>query len=300
MRKPNFIIVGAPRSGTTAMCEYLKMHPEIFMSTPKEPYFFGSDLTWRVSGRPPSKEQYLALFSKAGNTIRAGEASVLYLYSKKAAIEIKAFSPSAQIVVMLRNPVDMMYSMHSQLLYSFNEDIVDFEEALKAEKDRKSGLHIPLHCICPQYLYYKDIARCTEQINRYFNVFGQKNVHIIIFDDFKKETAQIYRECLRFLRVNDKFKPTSFQVINPNKKVRSKVLYNFLHYPPQIIRLSKYLFSKSLRQKLLVRFRKLNTKNISRTPMDPKLRNYLQEEFKPEVEKLSELLNRDLTDWIKS
>jgi len=300
MRKPDFIIVGAPRSGTTAMYEYLKMHPEIFMSTPKEPYFFGSDLIWRVSGRPPSREQYLALFSDAGNTVRTGEASVLYLYSKNAAIEIKAFSPSAQIIVMLRNPVDMMYSMHNQLLYTFNEDIVDFEEAIKAEEDRKSGLRIPPHCICPQYLYYKDIVKYTEQINRYFNAFGRKNVHIIIFDDFKNETAQIYRDCLCFLRVNDKFKPDSFKVINSNKKVRSKVLYNFLHYPPQIIRLGKYLFPKLLRQKLLIRFRKLNTKNISRTPMDQKLRHHLQEEFKPEVEKLSELLSRDLTYWVKS
>ena len=67
---------------------------------------------------------------------RLGEASVWYLYSKTAAQEIYSFNPDAQIVVMLRNPADMLYSQHSQFLYNGNEDIEDFSEALAAEPER--------------------------------------------------------------------------------------------------------------------------------------------------------------------
>src|SRR3989339_415720 len=137
MRKPDFFIVGAPKSGTTAMCTYLKQHPEIFMPEKKESHFFGTDLNSPRFIR--DKKIYLSLFSKAKDERRVGESSVWYLYSKKAASEIKEFSPSASIIIMLRNPVDMLYSQHSQFLYNGNEDIACFEEALNAEQDRRRG-----------------------------------------------------------------------------------------------------------------------------------------------------------------
>src|SRR5882672_1680365 len=114
MRKPDCFIVGAPRCGTTAMYTYLGQHPEIFMSARKEPHFFGTDLSSPALVR--DEQQYLSLFAKAQNEKRAGEASVFYLYSQRAAREIHAFCPSARIIIMLRNPVEMMYSLHSRHL----------------------------------------------------------------------------------------------------------------------------------------------------------------------------------------
>ena len=138
--KPNFFIVGAPKCGTSALYEYLGAHPEIFMSPYKEPHFFGSDLQqrWR-----PTKSQYFSCFAKARDEKRVGEASVHYLYSKCAAAEIKEFCPEARIIIMLRDPVEMLYSLHSQSIFSGNEVINDFEEALEAEADRKLGRRIP-------------------------------------------------------------------------------------------------------------------------------------------------------------
>ena len=107
----------------------------------KEPHFFGRDLYSPRFIR--DEERYLSLFYGAESHKRAGEASVYYLCSKRAAKEIKEFSPSACIIIMLRNPADMIYSLHSQRLYSGHENISDFEAALEAEEERKRGLRCP-------------------------------------------------------------------------------------------------------------------------------------------------------------
>src|SRR6266545_5937438 len=147
MRRPDFFIVGAPKCGTTALNDYLKDHPEIFISARKELHFFGSDLVFR-GPRRITEQEYLSFFAPARHEKRLGEASVWYLYSQQAAAEIKAFSPAARIIIMLRNPVDMMYSLHSQRLYNGRETISDFAKALATEEmhgrkewDRKGALN---------------------------------------------------------------------------------------------------------------------------------------------------------------
>ena len=114
--RPDFFIVGAPKCGTTALYEYLRQHPAVFMPFHKEPLFFGDDLTRRY-GRL-TLHDYMRLFKDAKPGQRVGEASAWYLYSRSAAAEIKAYAPDAQIIVMVRNPVDMMYAEHSQVLFN--------------------------------------------------------------------------------------------------------------------------------------------------------------------------------------
>src|SRR5882672_7839349 len=128
IEKPNLFIVGAPRCGTTSMYDYLKQHPDVFMPEVKEPHFLGTDLTSSRFIRDEGK--YQALFATAKNEKRIGEASVWQLYSKIAAYEIKEYSPTARVIIMLRNPVDMMYSLYGQHIFSGDEEISDFEEAL--------------------------------------------------------------------------------------------------------------------------------------------------------------------------
>jgi len=111
MSKPDFFLVGAPRSGTTALYTYLKSHPEIFMSPIKETQFFAADL---LGEHRPIRTwaEYLNCFSGAQSEKRIGEASALYLSSRSAPAAIKAFCATARIIVILRNPVDMMYSLY--------------------------------------------------------------------------------------------------------------------------------------------------------------------------------------------
>jgi len=134
MRKPDFFIVGAPKCGTTALYRFLSQHPEIFLPKVKEVHFFGSDLY--LPGYVPDTEKYLRLFANARDETRVGEASVWYLYSKVSAAEIKHFAPEASILIMLRNPVDMIHSLHSQLQYVGVERIKGFESAFMERPTR--------------------------------------------------------------------------------------------------------------------------------------------------------------------
>ena len=114
MNKPNLFIVGAPKCGTTFLYHYLKQHPEIYFPDFKEPHFFGSDLIRKNGAYDLSLNNYKSLFNSDKKII--GEASTFYIFSKNAAKEIYDFNPDAKIIIMLRNLVDLAYSLHSQLL----------------------------------------------------------------------------------------------------------------------------------------------------------------------------------------
>lgn len=292
LQKPNFFIVGAPKCGTTAMNDYLEKHPEIFIPEIKEVHFFGRDLHFS-KGALRDEAAYLALFQGATEP-RRGEASVWYLYSRSAAQEIHAFNPSAKIVVMLRNPVDMLYSQHSQFLYNGNEDIADFREALAAEPERKAGQRVPKSAHLAQGLLYSETVRYAEQLARYFDLFGRDNVHVILYDDFRADLPETYRRTLRFLGVREDFLP-EFAVVNPNKRARSAVLRDFVQAPPEgIKRLSRLLFPRSVRQRVMKGLDRANIRYEARAPLDPALRAELEHRFAPEVEKLAQLLDREL------
>lgn len=280
------------------MNDYLRQHPEVFIPAAKELHFFGRDLPF---GRTRMKrERYLSLFAPASAQKRVGESSVWYLYSKGAAKEIREFSPSARIVVMLRDPIDAMHSMHSQRIYNGTENLLDFATALAAEEDRKRGRRLPKNVTKDNLmgLFYRDAVRYADQLRRYFEVFGRERVHVILFDDLRADTARVYRGTCRFLEVDPAFRPR-IEIVNANKKVRSKRLRNLVRFAPASFRaLAKPLVpSPRLRQKVKAELRRLNTTYTARAPMDPDLREQLRVEFRPEVERLGELLGRDLSHW---
>jgi sulfotransferase family protein len=294
MRKPDFFIVGAPRCGTTAMFLYLKQHPELFLPEVKEYLFFGTDLNPRYhdpTSYTRNREKYLSLFAGVRGEKRVGDGTVLYIYSKRAAIEIKEFNPSAKIVIMMRNPADMLHSMHNQLVITCNEDIIDFKAALEAEDDRRGGRRIPKHLFLTELVLYKEWVKYAEHLEKYRAVFGKDNVHVIIFDDFVNNALNVFKETLRFLDVNEEFIPQMF-AINSSRRIRSEKLQN---------RINKY--ARYVSTPLFARLRRLaeiyNTEADAKAQMDPGLRLQLQAEFLPEVERLSNLLGRDLTHWCR-
>lgn len=300
IRRPNFFIVGAPRCGTTAMYEYLRQHPDIFMANEKEPHFFGTDLiqTPKFPYYKRDMEWYLSTFVEAGPKIMLGEASILYLKSKLAASEIKEFSPDAKIIAMLRNPVDMLSSMHSHVLYDGSEDIEDFELALEAQTDRELGRRIPKGCGIVDYLLYKDIANYSDQLERYFAEFDRDKVHVIIFDDFRSETPNVYAETLQFLGVDSRFQP-EFSTINENRRIRNGLLRALWTNRPNFVQqmLLDRVSPSRPRRLIIGALQRMYRRPAPRTPMDPDFRRRLQEEFTPEVDRLGNLLGRDLTHW---
>src|SRR5438876_10601316 len=116
-RKPYFFIVGHAKSGTTALYEMLRDHPQIYTPELKEPWFFATDMRVRfqpsIGGRPPQTlEEYLRLFREAKPGQRIGEASSSYLWSRTAASGIAQLSPDARIIAILREPASFLYSLH--------------------------------------------------------------------------------------------------------------------------------------------------------------------------------------------
>ncbi|MGB3633068.1 MAG: sulfotransferase domain-containing protein [Rubrobacteraceae bacterium] len=297
MKKPDFFIVGAPKCGTTAMNEYLKEHPEIFVPHRKEPHFFGGDLHGPAFIR--DKEEYLSLFSDATNEHRVGEASVWYLYSNRAAQEIKRFNPHSRIIAMLRDPVEMMYSLHSHWFYSGNEDIASFAEALEAEEERKQGLRISERTTFAEGLFYRDAASYAKQLQRYYETFEKENIHVVIYDDLKHDTPGVYEKVLGFLGVDTDFRP-EFRTINANKMVRNTTLHEFANRPPQAARnLVRSFAPLTVRRGLGRILKRYNTKPGTRATMDISLERRLRDEFTEEIERLGALLNRDLIAWTR-
>lgn len=292
VRKPDFFIVGAPKCATTSMNYYLKLHPEIFIPSRKELHYFGFDLSFA----PPriTANEYLQYFQLARNEKRVGETSVWYLYSKTAAEEIQRFCPSASIIIMLRNPVDMIYSLHSENLFHGFEDLEDFKSALKAEFDRKRSARIPRNVDMVDALFYRDVANYAPQVKRYLQCFGREKVHVIIFESFKEDAAHAYRETLQFLGVSESFQ-CPLKALNPNTRARSKVLLDVTRNIP---RRFGWLYQSILPHRIRFGIKDLlmhfNTKKVPRTSMDANLRSELEKEFSPQIEQLSTLLDQDL------
>lgn len=294
--RPDFFLVGVFKGGSTALYEQLRRHPQIFMPFHKEPLYFGDDLTRRY-GRM-SEEDYLRLFRDATPGQRAGEASTWYMYSESAAREIEEFSPGAQILVVLRNPVDVMYAQHNQLIFNAMETITDFGEALDAEPDRREGRRLPPWPINVENLYYRHSVKFAEQLERYFEVFGRDKVHVMLSDDLRRDGTGVVRGALEFLGVDPKLAaapPTA----NESRRVRSARLQRFIFMPrflmPVAPLLRRFPLVRALRTKLL----NMNSEPKPRAPMDPELRRRLLDEQAPEIERLGRLIGRDLSPWLE-
>ena len=297
--KPNFFIAGAPKSGTTALYEYLRHHPDVCMPAAKEPHYFATDFTRYP--RITSESEYLRLFRKCDSARRAvGEASVWYLYSKDAIANIRGFRPDAKIIVMLRNPVELAHSMHAQALYNFNEIEADFETAWSLQAQRRRGECIPEGCRAEQILQYRALASLGEQVERLYSVFPDEQVKLIFFDDFRRDTRAVYESVLEFLGLPGDGR-TEFLPVNESKTHRSHALGWLLQTPPRpVISLVRFMRSRLGLDinPLLARARRLNDRSVSRAGLSPEFRQRLRREFADDVGLLERRTGRDLRHWL--
>ncbi|MDX1546897.1 MAG: sulfotransferase [Rhodothermales bacterium] len=312
MRKPDFFIVGAPKCGTTALYQYLRAHPDVYMPR-KEFHHFGRDLRPEgYAGERWDRAAYLALFDGCTTERRCGEDSTWYLFSKTAAREIHAFNPDADVLINLRDPVEMMYSLYALYVW-FREPtpygvydeaagrLLSFEEALDTQEARKEAYQnrIDEAALAGQRvsrLFHTDAAMYAAQVERYLDVFGPAHVHITFFDDLKRDAAGTYRAVLDFLGVDPTFQP-EFRVHNSNRQVRSYALHRLLNDWDALgglRRAARVLVPKRLRRGLVGAVLSANTRHQPRPPMRPETRQRLQTHFRPDVERLGALLGEDL------
>lgn len=302
-RVPDFFIVGHPKSGTTALYEMLKAHPQIYMPDLKETRFFAPELhprSERVTTHPTSLTDYLSLFQAATPEQRAGEASPSYLRSSGAASRIAELQPNARIIAILREPVSFLRSLHLELVRDHVETETDFAQAIALEQVRRHESEIR----CAPGLVYADYIRYVEQLRRYHQAFPDGQVLVLIYDDFRRDNEQTVRTVLRFLGVDDTF-PIQLSDANPTVRVRSLRMYDLVRSlymgrgpaAGAVKTAIKKLTSRQLRRGALGIFRR-RVLYAEPLPPDPELTLQLRRRFKGEVEALSEYLDRDLvTLW---
>ena len=292
---PNLYIVGAPKCGTTAMADYLREHPDVFVPALKEFLYFGDDIP-RVKPRWP-EEKYLDCFKKWGSERFGMDATPMYLYSDSARWEIKAASSEAKILIMVRNPTDMAYSMYHQLKYEGKELAETFEEALALESERTKTGYQPPNANSSTIARYTYICKVSPHIKAYLECFGEENVHVIVYDDFKQDTKDIYCQVLEFLGLDIYF-PKKFGIRNSNKRSRFNAIHQISSNPPEILgTILNPFISREIRWKIRDFIKGLNNVEEARQQMNADTRSQLNDMFSEDVKNLSEVLGRDLTGW---
>lgn len=300
MTMPNFLIIGAAKAGTTALYRYLKEHPQVYMSPKKEPQFFaleGEKTDFRGPGDGTKYtyitefEAYCALFKNVSNEFAIGEASPWYLYEPKAPERIQHYIPNAKLIAILRDPVERAYSNFLNSVREDLEPITDFTQAMQAESER----------ICNNWSprwYYKQRGFYYAQLKRYFDRFDRNQIKVYLYEDLQSNSIGLMQDMFRFLGVDDTFVPDTFQKHNVSGIPRNKALHKFLKPSNPIGSILRPLLPSKLRQGLknsLINF------NLRKKPqLSSEVRRQFIEEYREDILKLQDLIQRDLSSWLET
>src|ERR1035441_1865575 len=302
LRLPDFFIVGQPKTGTTALHATLIQHPQIFMPELKEPSYFAQELAaepWPFEV-PTTLEDYGSLFAGAGPGQLAGEASVLYLWSSTAAREIARLRPDARIIIIFREPVSFLRSLHLQWVNSRVEDEHDLRAALALEEARRSGRHLPRGGYLPRLLLYSEHMRYVDQLRRYREYFPESRLMVLPYDDYRRDNPATVGTILEFLGVDDMVVPPTGDV-NESYRVRTTYGQDMVDAVSmgrsRGARMLKAVMPQPLRRTMK---KAIHDHIVYAKPREPDqdLLLELRRRYKPEVVALSEWMERDLvTLW---
>ena len=296
---PNFLIVGAAKSGTSSLHNYLNQHIDIFMPSyteqgvkVKEPRFLIKDLIQnRVHNGIWNWSDYKELFNNVKDEKLIGESTVLYLYYYKEAIKnIKLrLGDDIKIIIMLRNPVERAYSAYQHVSRGMKENNT-FEKALELEEERldKDPFLTPM-------VMYKSMGMYFKMVKAYLESFDQ--VHIIYYEDFRDNTMDSVQKTFDFLGV-DRDPSINIKMYNVGgRRWNNYLLKRFFMKQGRFHFLLKLLIPNRFRtffRNQLVNYSMENSPTISL-----KVKKELRSFFKKDIEHLSKLLNKDLKHWIE-
>lgn len=294
---PDLAIVGSLKCGTTALFSYLQSHPGIAMSARKEPLFWSADIPRR--GRISDRAAYDALWSHAPPGALRGEASPEYLRSEVAIPALLAARPDIRLIAMVRNPVDLVASLHSNLLVGAQEDVRDLEHAWRLQEARQRGERLPPYCNDPVLLQYRAYAALGDQLERFIAQVPAGQRLVVLFDDLRADTRAEYVRVLDFLGLADDGR-RDFAQVHSNRRVRStsvvalqRMLTGPLGRAHPILRRAAH----ALNLRPLAMLERFNTRTMPRKPLREGFEAELVAEFRPQVAKIEQLLGRDLSAW---
>lgn len=299
LKKPNLFIIGAPKCGTTALSQYLAEHPDIFFSQPKELHYFSQDINYH-NDHYNDISDYLQAFQGATTEKIIAEGSVYYLLSTIAIENILSFNSDAKFIAMIRNPMAMAPSLHQQLYYNGDE----YEEDFNTGWNRTHPNRDKLTCTDEQIVDYKNVCKTGKQLERAFQLIPREQLHVIVFDDFIKNTDHEFAKVLSFLNV-EHIPKKEFPRVNPATSVKSGALHKaltFLAKKPNILKGTlKRTFgheSKVLRG-AYKRLKSMNTRKVKQYKVTATTYRNMVTEFTDDITLTEHLLDRDLSDWKK-
>ena len=297
MTLPNFLMIGAQKSGTTAIYDYLAQHPQVFTSEIKEPGFFAFEgVPGSFAGPEDARGeryrvrdlgQYRRLFRDMGDKARAGEASNVYLYVPQAAERIRQYIPEAKLIAVLRDPVDRAYSAYRHLVRDGRERL-GFEEALDAEPSRIAANWHP-------HWHYKQRGFYCAQLRPFFELFGREQIAVYTYDEFKADPGALLKAIFVFLGIDPDFRPDMSVRHNVSGVPRSRLLHAIIGRPSRVKDLAKRLLPAGAARA----YGALMSRNIevSEPRIAKETERALREEYREDLLQLESLLGRDLSAW---
>jgi Sulfotransferase domain len=305
MTLPNFMIIGSAKCGTTSLYSYLKQHPQVFMSVPKEPTFFGNEGTSGLFNGPHDEDRayhskvvttigdYTALYDGVKDEKAIGEASIYYMYLPKAPGQIKKYAPKAKMLAVLRNPVDRAYSAYLHTVRQGRERR-SFEYALQQEPERIRQNWNPLW-------HFKAMGFYCEQTKRYFDMFGREQVRIYLYEDLQKAPLPLIKEIFEFLGVDPSFVPDMTKRFKESYVPKVPAIEMMIHQTIFGVVRSERFLPKGIRWRTkYVKGTLTHVADMNRTKpprMKAETRAALLNEYHDDTLRLGDLLRRDLTPW---
>ena len=300
MIMPNFLIIGTGKAGTTSLYNYLQQHPQIYMSPHKEPRFFafeGESIDFRGPGDLTKTkfvtdiENYRALFKGVRNEKAIGESSVCYIYIPKAPQRIQYHIPNAKLIVILREPVERAYSNFLHLVRAGMEPLTDFAQAMSAEQER-----ILNHW--SHRWHYRQKGFYYAQLKRYFDRFDRNQIKVYLYEDLQSNSISLMQDMFRFLGVDDTFVPDTSQKHNVSGIPRNKAMHKFLKSSNPIRGILRPLLPSKLRLGLRTSLVNLNLRK--KPQLLPEVRRQFIAEYREDILKLQDLIQRDLSKWLEA
>jgi hypothetical protein len=284
---PNFLIVGAMKSGTTSLASYLSAHPDVFMSPVKELAFFERESVWsRGTG------WYEEQFAGAGGETAIGEATPNYMFFPWSVERIAATLPGVRVIACLREPVARA---HSHYLHWYEDMVRERRPFARAVEDElAAGADAQVEDVLdadPPYYGYLARGRYLEQLTRLADTFGRENVHVVLLDDLEADPAAVYAATCRFLGVDDAFRPDNLGVKeNAYHQWRPAWLWRFM--------IRHRVFDRMPQRVAQWLALDVMTPRLKEVPaMAPEVRERLAAFYAPHNERLGEWLGRDLSRW---
>jgi hypothetical protein len=298
MPLPDFIVIGASRSGTTSLHHYLGQHPDIFMCPRKSPNFFVADdpiparegLVARqiMSQWVADRQSYEALFSGAREEPEVGEISPVYLQSRNAPERIRGMCPEAKLVAILRDPAERAWAHYMGRKRDGIETREDFETVIDAEL--AEGL--PDDVAFGSYL---GCSRYGHFLSRYFELFPSEQIRVYLFDDLRDAPRELLGDIFSFLGVDPSLSASITMARHHQSGEVRGALRRFLWTRSVGLRTTlRPMLPESVRRLAAPVF----LENLDKPGLDPALRARICKVLAPDVERCQDLIDRDLTRWL--